>query len=63
MALENGGGMSPADMAAVMNGGNNGSGWGFGNDGGAWWLLILFLFAFVGGNGNWGGYEIGRAHV
>ncbi len=35
MALENGGGMSPADMAAVM-GNNNGNGWGFGNDSGAW---------------------------
>ena len=34
MALDNGGGMSPADMAAVM--GNNGNGWGFGNDSGAW---------------------------
>ena len=45
------GGMSPADVAAVMNG-NNGWG-GFGGDG-AWWLLILFLFAFMG-NG-WGGY-------
>lgn len=53
MALENGGGLSPADMAAVMRGGN-GNGWGFGNDGGAWWILILFLFAFTG-NG-WGGY-------
>lgn len=51
MALENGG-MSPADVAAVMN--NNGNGWGFGNDSGAWWIIILFLFAFMG-NGNWGG--------
>lgn len=33
MALENGG-MSPADVAAVMN--NNGNGWGFGNDSCAW---------------------------
>lgn len=52
MALE-GGGMSPADVAAVM-GNNNGNGWGFGNDGNAWWIVILFLFAFMG-NGNWGG--------
>ncbi len=51
MALENGG-MSPADVAAVMN--NNGNGWGFGNDSCAWWIIILFLFAFMG-NGNWGG--------
>ncbi|SFA75690.1 hypothetical protein [Selenomonas ruminantium] len=55
MALENGG-MSPADVAAVMN--NNGNGWGFGNDSGAWWIIILFLFAFMGngwGNGGYGG--------
>ena len=52
MALE-GGGMSPADVAAVM-GNNNGNGWGFGNDGNAWWIVILFLFAMMG-NGNWGG--------
>ena len=45
------GGMSAADVAAVMNGRGNGFGWG---DGGAWWLLVLFLFAF--GNGGWGGY-------
>ena len=40
--------------------GNNGSGWGngFGGDG-AWWLLVLFLFAMNGGgwgNGFGGGY-------
>lgn len=46
------GGLSAADVAAVMNG-NGGNGWGFGGDG-AWWLLVLFLFAF---NGNgWGGF-------
>ncbi len=48
-----GGGLSAADVAAVMNGNGN-NGWGFGNDGGAWWILILFLFAFSG-NG-WGGF-------
>ena len=53
MAFGNdGGGMGPADVAAVMGRGG-GNGWGFGGDGGAWWLLILFLFAFVG-NGGWG---------
>ena len=41
--------MSAADMAAVV--GNNGNnGYGFGGDG-AWWLIVLFLFAFAG---NWG---------
>lgn len=40
--------LSAADIAAVT--GNNG--FGFGNDGGAFWLLILFLFAF--NNNGWG---------
>ena len=48
--------LSAADIAAVVNGGNRGYMGGFGNSGfggdGVWWLLILFLFAFVG---NWGG--------
>lgn len=43
--------MTPADFAAVA-GGNNDS-WG-GN--GAWWIIILFLFAFCGWGGNgWNG--------
>lgn len=32
-------------------GGNNGYGDGFGNNG-AWWIIILFLFAMMGGWGN-----------
>ena len=40
--------MTPADIAAVTNNGNNGM-WGGDN---AWWIIILFLFAFVG-NGGW----------
>lgn len=44
--------MTPADLAAVT--GNNNDGFG-GN--GAWWIIILFLFAFCGGwNGNGGGF-------
>jgi len=51
MAFENNNGLSAADMAAVMRGGNGG---GWGNDGtGAWWLILFMLFAFMG-NGNWG---------
>lgn len=49
----NGGGMSPADMAAVIG---NGGGWGFGNNGDGW--IILFLFAMMSGGfgfGGWGG--------
>lgn len=44
--------MSPADIAALTK--NNGDMFGGGN--GAWWIIILFLFAFCGwGGGNWGG--------
>ena len=56
MALTDGTGLSPADVAAVVGNGNNG--FGFGNDG-AWWLIILFLFFMNNGwgnNGNYGGY-------
>lgn len=48
--MEYGNGMTPADMAAVMNNNNNDL---FGGNG-AWWIIILFLFAFAGG--GWGGY-------
>lgn len=53
--MDMGNGMTPADVAAVM--GNNRGGYGgFGNngfgDGGAWWLIVLFLFAMNGGWGN-----------
>lgn len=35
---------------------NNGGGFGWGGDG-AWWIIILFLFAFCGwGNGGFGGF-------
>lgn len=44
-------GMSPADIAAVTQGNNS----GFGNDG-AWWIIILFLFAMFGwGNNGYSG--------
>lgn len=46
---DNNGGLSAADVAAVM--GNNGNGFGWGGDG-AWWLIVLFLFAMNGGWGN-----------
>lgn len=54
MAFENGGGMSPADYAAI-NGNNNGGLFGDGN--GAWWIIILFLFVFMGG--GWGNRGFG----
>lgn len=40
-------GMSPADIRAVTGNDNDGFG------GGAWWIIILFLFVFMGG-GFWG---------
>lgn len=42
--------MTPADIAAVTNNNGNNGMWGGDN---AWWIIILFLFAFVG-NGGWG---------
>ena len=45
-------GYSLSDIAAASGGRNNGM---FGCDGGAWWIIILFLFCFNGGWGNgWG---------
>ena len=45
--------LSAADVAAVM--GNNGGNGGW-NEGGSFWIVILFLFALMGGygNGGWG---------
>ncbi|MBQ9003722.1 MAG: hypothetical protein IJ087_17900 [Eggerthellaceae bacterium] len=43
-----GGGMGPADVAAVMRGNGYGDGWG----GNSWWIVILFLAMMWGG--NWG---------
>lgn len=48
--------MTPADIAAVTRGGNYGGGFGDGN--GAWWLIVLFLFAM--GNNGWGGFGGGN---
>lgn len=41
--------MSLSDIAAVTRGTNDNDGWG-GN--GAWWIIILFLFVFMGGGLN-----------
>lgn len=53
MGLSNGD-LSAADVAAVMGNNGNGLGWG---DNGSFWIVILFLFAMMGGWGNngWGG--------
>nr|DAI65193.1 MAG TPA: hypothetical protein [Caudoviricetes sp.] len=42
--------MSLSDIAAVTRGNDN-DGWG---QSGAWWIIILFLFVFMGGGGLWG---------
>ena len=52
--------MSPADFAAITgNNRSNDNGWG---DGGAWWIIILFLFMWGrngwGGNGNGSGSAV-----
>lgn len=47
---ENGNGLSAADIAAVTGANGNGAfGWG---EGGLFWIIVLFLFAFMGGWGN-----------
>lgn len=50
--------MSPADFAVVTGRNNNG---GLFGDGGAYWIIILFLFVFCGwGNGGFGGNRGGQ---
>ncbi len=53
MSLSTNNPMSPADMKAVLgnNNGYNGDGFGMG---GNWfvWIIVLFLFAMIGGNWN-----------
>ncbi len=48
------GGYSLADIAAVTDKDRDNNGWG---EGGAWWIIILFLFVFCGWGGNgFGGF-------
>lgn len=54
MSLMENGSLSAADVAAVTRG--NG-GFGSINDGGFFWIIILFLFAIFGNNGWGGGYS------
>lgn len=44
---------SLADIAAATGRDNNDCGWG---DGGAWWIIILFLFVFCGWGGSGNGF-------
>ena len=56
MLSENNASMSPAEVALLNR--NNGCNGMFGDGNGAWfWIVILFLFAFCGG--NWGGGAFG----
>ena len=50
--------MTPADIAAVCGNKNNDGGFGWGNDG-AWWIIILLLFGW-GGRGFGGGFGVGN---
>ncbi len=51
MALTDESGAGMVMPVAPMYGGNNNGGLGFGNDGGAFWILLLFILL---GNGAWG---------
>ena len=60
-----GGGMSPADMAAVLR---PNYGYGYGNDGwggnNSWWIVLLFFAMMWGGNGwgnGWGNNQFQNA--
>lgn len=60
MSLSNGNGMTPADIAAVVNGGGYGGNCGGFGGGGIWDILVLFLlYPLIGGMGfggmGWGG--------
>lgn len=52
-------GYSLSDIAAVTGSRDGGMFDGFGGNG--WWVILLFLFAFNGGWGNWGGNVNGGA--
>ena len=52
--------MTPADFSAVCGNSNND---GFGGNG-AWWLIVLFIFAFCGwGGNNGGGFGGGSGYI
>ncbi len=53
MFANNNNGYSLSDLAAVTGNDRRGNGM-FGDEGGAWWIIILFLFCFAGWGGNGG---------
>mgnify|MGYP006872971134 CR=1 FL=1 len=52
--MDNGNSNGMIMPVSPMYGGYGNNGFGFGGDG-AWWLIILFLFAAMSGFGGWGG--------
>lgn len=53
-------GLSASDVALLSNSGRNNDGWG--NEGGAWWIIIFLIFALGGFRGNgWGNNQGGGA--
>lgn len=56
MSVVNDNGNMVMPVAPMYGGGYGGNGFGWGNDGGLFWLLVLFLFGFAGnGCGGFGG--------
>ena len=60
MFANNNNGYSLSDLAAVTGNGNRNNGM-FGDEGGAWWIIILFLFCFAGWGGNGGLFGCGNS--
>lgn len=58
--FNNGNGYSLSDIAAVSGNMRNGENGLWGGDG-AWWIILLFLFAGGWGNNGWGGNGAGNA--
>ena len=57
MNYDNGGGLSPSDVALLQNRNNDGFG-SFGGDG-AWWIILFLLFGLGGWGGGFGGGGFG----
>ena len=60
MFANNNNGYSLSDLAAVTGNGDRNNGM-FGDEGGAWWIIILFLFCFAGWGGNGGLFGCGNS--
>ena len=47
-------GLSASDVALLTGNKNDGNGWG--GEGGAWWIIIFLIFAFLGFGRNGNGF-------